>query len=588
MAADNKEIRKSIHMLTRKYLSEYVETTTSVKDGKQYIEFHAKHKANVIIATGDGNDDTRGAGGSGGGNNRSKGKSKGKGRRREQWPTGVGKHLQFTLLKSNIDTMRAVQSLAELIRCRESSIGFAGIKDKRAVTAQLCTVYQRKPSDLKHINCRSKVQGGFYRIGDFKYVDDQIRLGDLKGNRFTIVLRDVKQDDAVIEATCNELKKKGFINYFGLQRFGRGANAASMEVGIEYIRGNDKGVVDRLLGSNEKYFVLSDAASTLDGMKKFYKDGDLQGALNALEKVSNVRAHRTEKAVLRSLIENKNDYHKAVRAVPRLERQICVHAYQSFVYNLVLTERIKRYGLVQFFGDLVKVNDSDSHRVGEVPDDDKLYGLPAVHHITEDDIKNNKYTIHDIVLPLPGYEIELPSNSIKTVYQDLLAGDGITDMNQFRSGAVEEYRLRGDYRKCLQYPKDMEWQVMSYSGAEEELVDTELKALEDEQYEKDKSYYNRAGSITINNNSEGDVTNSNAMMTTEDARPKPLRAVRLDFTLSSGTYATMLIREITKSATSPGFYQLLTENEKMKTAVADLEDLDDNFHEPPTKITKTT
>lgn len=59
-------------------------------------------------------------------------------------------------------------------------------------------------------------------LGDYDYVKESLKLGDLKGNHFTIVLRYVDADEATLVAACESIKKDGFINYFGTQRFGTG------------------------------------------------------------------------------------------------------------------------------------------------------------------------------------------------------------------------------------------------------------------------------------------------------------------------------------------------------------------------------
>jgi len=62
------------------------------------------------------------------------------------------------------------------------------------------------------------------RVGDFSYVNEGLVLGQLKGNRFAITLRNVvAESDDVIKAAVDGLSKNGFINYYGLQRFGSGS-----------------------------------------------------------------------------------------------------------------------------------------------------------------------------------------------------------------------------------------------------------------------------------------------------------------------------------------------------------------------------
>ena len=90
-------------------------------------------------------------GGSGGGGKR----------RREEWPKGFGEHLKFVLLKENIDTMSAVNTIAKHLKIKPQSILYAGTKDKRAVTAQWCSVYKKRSA--KRSRSFSLIYGIFSR-----------------------------------------------------------------------------------------------------------------------------------------------------------------------------------------------------------------------------------------------------------------------------------------------------------------------------------------------------------------------------------------------------------------------------------------
>ncbi len=76
--------------------------------------------------------------------------------------------------------------------------------------------------------------------------DNGLKLGDLKGNRFTIVLRQVEGDDLMIEKSINSLKDFGFINYYGLQRFGT-TEIATHEIGLNLLKNNFKEAINLIL-----------------------------------------------------------------------------------------------------------------------------------------------------------------------------------------------------------------------------------------------------------------------------------------------------------------------------------------------------
>lgn len=115
-------------------------------------------------------------------------------------------------------------------------ICIAGTKDRRAITSQLATAYRVESEKLAKLN---EILIGI-RLGNFKYASKELHLGALNGNRFTIVLRflstnfflsdlhfnwhlafrNVDASPALVEENVVHLKEKGFINYYGTQRFG--------------------------------------------------------------------------------------------------------------------------------------------------------------------------------------------------------------------------------------------------------------------------------------------------------------------------------------------------------------------------------
>lgn len=161
----------------------------------------------------------------------------------ENWPENAGKFLRFHLYKENKDTQEALGVLGHMLGVKSRSFGFAGTKDKRAVTTQQVTVYKKQASKLASLN--EKLFG--IKVGDFCYVNEGLCLGQLFGNRFTITLRGVVADSVdTIKAAADSLGRHGFINYFGLQRFGSGS-VPTHRIGAALLRGEWKCAVDLIL-----------------------------------------------------------------------------------------------------------------------------------------------------------------------------------------------------------------------------------------------------------------------------------------------------------------------------------------------------
>ncbi|KAK6175829.1 hypothetical protein SNE40_014213 [Patella caerulea] len=130
--------------------------------------------------------------------------------------------------------------------------------------------------------------------------------------------------------------------------------------------------------------------------------------------------HNIEKSVLYVLSkQGSNMYYNALQALPRNSRLLYVHSYQSYIWNSMVSRRIQLYGFKLVEGDLVLNTDNNCN--GESKVDIK----PVV--IDKDNIKD--YSILDVVLPLPGYEMIYPTNNVGELYKELLAEDGIDITN---------------------------------------------------------------------------------------------------------------------------------------------------------------
>ena len=74
-------------------------------------------------------------------------------------------------------------------------------------------------------------------VGNFTFKPETLKLGNLWGNRFRIALRQITVDTGIVEESLNSVKEKGFINYYGLQRFGNSATIPTFLIGKALIQG---------------------------------------------------------------------------------------------------------------------------------------------------------------------------------------------------------------------------------------------------------------------------------------------------------------------------------------------------------------
>ena len=106
-----------------------------------------------------------------------------------------------------------------------------------------------------------------------------------------------------------------------------------------------------------------------------------------------------------------------------------------------------------------------------------------------------------------------------------------------------EYRCAGAYRRIFQSPIDFEYDLISYNDVNAELADTELTELKGGNRGNSS---NSSSSSSSSSSSGGGGGGGSSSVSTTTSTTCAYNAVQLKFTLPPGTYATMLLREITK------------------------------------------
>ncbi len=129
--------------------------------------------------------------------------------------SGEGEHLIVKVRKKNLTTWQMLQILSEHIGVKVRDIGYAGLKDKNALTYQYISIHKRFEKALERFSHPN------IKIVELTRHKNKIRLGHLKGNRFFIRLKKVHPVDARrIDEVLKIIDKEGIPNFFGYQRFG--------------------------------------------------------------------------------------------------------------------------------------------------------------------------------------------------------------------------------------------------------------------------------------------------------------------------------------------------------------------------------
>ncbi|RCK66881.1 Multisubstrate pseudouridine synthase 7 [Candida viswanathii] len=431
-------------------------------------------------------------------------------------------YLHFTLYKQNRDTMEVANNMAKLLRVNNRFINYAGTKDRRGATCQKFSIHNGK---VLRVNGLNKLTKHGFTLGSFSYEDFPLKLGDSNGNQFTIVIRDAQTVDgkgdveATVSSCFESLKKNGFINYFGMQRFGS-FSVSTHEYGKLLLTLNWEEFIEVLLSEQDAV-----APASAEARRIWAETRDPEQALAALPHyfvaetaILKTLRHETQNADKKY---SKNAYLKSIQAIPRNLRMMYVHAYQAYVWNRVASKRIELYGMNLVEGDLV-FEDSQ-----QVLDEDVAYVNDAkVKALTKEDIESGKYTIFDVILSSAGYKIQYPANeTLRSVYVETMAKDGLDPFKMARN--IKEFSMTGTYRKLMAQAKNLSYDIVKYSDDEKPLIRTDLELLQI------KQETNEDVPRLIPNEEGGDKL-----------------AVVLQMQLGVSSYATMALREFMRIDTS--------------------------------------
>lgn len=242
-----------------------------------------------------------------------------------------GPYLICELEKTNWDLQKAVKEISKVLGVSHRRIGWAGTKDKRAVTKQFISIYGVSREEIGNIRIKDislKVVGE---------ANSQISLGDLKGNNFDITISDIDPEDPspVLEEVSGTSAKGGIPNYFGIQRFGAMRPVTHL-TGFRILRGDYREAVRTYVG-----FSCGFEPEETEEARKRYRETE-----DARETLAIMPNHlRYERAMLHRLVEKPGDYESALKVTPPRLLSMFVSAAQSWLFNKALSRRLETGGL---------------------------------------------------------------------------------------------------------------------------------------------------------------------------------------------------------------------------------------------------
>lgn len=236
-----------------------------------------------------------------------------------------GPFLICRLTKKNWELQHAVKEIAKRLGISHRRIGWAGTKDRNAVTTQWISLYDVTPERAAAVYLKDITLEPITRS------NEGLSLGDLQGNRFAIVIRDPDPEDLAGRVySVSETVAAGIPNYFGLQRFGA-IRPVTHRVGEWILKGDYEQAVLTYIGMEFPH----EPEETRVIRSAFNATRDPAPALHALPVQMNF-----ERAMLHHLVERPGDYAGALQVLPPKLLSMFVSAFQSYLFNLVLSRRL--------------------------------------------------------------------------------------------------------------------------------------------------------------------------------------------------------------------------------------------------------
>ncbi len=316
-----------------------------------------------------------------------------------------GRYLVCLLVKRNCDNLLAIQKVAKKLGVSRDRIQIAGIKDARATTAQHISIGRIRPEQVAQVRLNNLWLYPLY------YSNEKINSNLLFGNQFYITLRAINLTSSKIlgriESVRNELLKLGGCpNFFGHQRFGTIRSVTHL-VGKHLVLGELETAALTFLAKPS----LHEHPESRRRREQLWDTRDFENALHyfPLKLVY-------ERQMLTHLAKRSRDFVGAFNRLPRKLCQLFIQAYQAYLFNKFLSQRIQR-------------------------------GLPLNQALSREySVKIDRE--NRLALPLIGYEQSFSSDEQGEIEKQVLEEEGVKPQN-FKIATLPEISASGRLRAAL-------------------------------------------------------------------------------------------------------------------------------------------
>lgn len=251
---------------------------------------------------------------------------------------------ELKLTKKGISTFDAIINLAKFLNIPKDKISYSGLKDTEGITSQKITLPRR--TFINNKSALEKKKFKKFLISFNEFVSEPKQIGQLEGNSFEVVLRDIEKNKNKVkyklDQFSNYLKNNKLPNFYGPQRFGKRQN--NHRIG--------KAIIKTKYEKALKIF-LTEYENEDESIKKIrrkilscWRDWE-----NVLKILDNTQKLQYEKTIINYLIKNPTDFLGALLKIPIIN--FFVVSYSSYLYNIALASllnksKLRRVNLVGY------------------------------------------------------------------------------------------------------------------------------------------------------------------------------------------------------------------------------------------------
>ena len=334
-----------------------------------------------------------------------------------------GNYILYRVRKRDITTLEVQERLAKALRIGKERIAFPALKDKDAVATQFVSVELTHPGAVL-----PALAGSEFEADPVGRATRPLRPGDLRGNQFTLVVRDLALAEAqAMGPRLRQASEFGIPNYFDAQRFGSYAGSQGF-IGKKILQRDAEGALriylaEKMAGDTERVRVFKTHAQE--------HWSDWSAIMERAPKPSNFRS------VLTYLKDHPSDYRRALNLIPHRLLTLYLSAYQSWLWNLIAARFVtSRLEASRFAISTVRVAGQD---------------LPVYYNLPE----ALRTQFDRLQIPLPNHRATYADPELAEAVQAVLGQEGLS-LNDFKARILKKAFASKSSRALIVHPERVE------------------------------------------------------------------------------------------------------------------------------------